>query len=250
MIKRPIRSVLGIAVFLIISTIGLEEVKKQGANWMPINYVRVEGTFQHIEKKTIKHVLNGQVNNGLYNANIKTIQQSVTHLPWVQSVIIKRVWPDALNIRINEHEPIARWGTTDLINTQGELFRPTNFDNYEHLPIVSGHSGNEKKMLRILDTLTVALQDQKLKLTHFRESNRRAWYITLQDGIEIKLGRNEPFKKLQVFLKTLPLIGKEQVDKIKVVDLRYPNGYAITWKPTEEQIDWKLLANNKKDIAY
>lgn len=248
--KPLIRFLVGITILLITCTLGWQEVKKQGANWLPIKYVRVEGTFQHIKKNTIKQVLKGQMKNGLYNAKLQNIQKSAAQLPWVKSVKIKRVWPDAINIRINEQTPIAKWSTTDLINENGELFRPTDIDKFDYLPMINGHTGNEKKLLEIMDDLTIALRNKKLKLTEFRVSDRRAWYITLQRGIELKLGRNDPFKKLQRFLKTLPLIGKEQIEKITVVDLRYPNGYAITWKSTEEQIDWKLIADKNKDIAY
>lgn len=248
--KPPIRFLVGISILLITCTLGWQQVIKQGANWLPIKYVRVEGTFQHIAKNKIKQVLKGQMNNGLYNANLQNIQKSVAQLPWIKNVKIKRVWPDAINIRINEQMPVARWSTTDLVNKNGVLFRPADIDKFDYLPMVSGHIGNEKKLLDIMDDLTVSLKSEKLKLTEFRVSDRRAWYITLQSGIELKLGRNEPFKKLKRFLKTLPLIGKEQIEKITVVDLRYPNGYAVTWKPTEEQIDWKLIANKNKDIAY
>jgi len=61
--------------------------------------------------------------------------------------------------------------------------------------------------------------------------------------LEILLGRNEQLKKLQRFLKTLEVLGPEQVDKIAIVDLRYPNGYAVSWKPGTEEIDWKKIAN-------
>jgi cell division protein FtsQ len=39
-------------------------------------------------------------------------------------------------------------------------------------------------------------------------------------------------------LKTLDVLGREQVEKIAIVDLRYPNGYAVSWKPGTEEIDW------------
>ena len=248
--KPPIRFLIGITILLMTCNLGWQQVKEQGTNWLPIKFVRVEGTFQHIEKNTIKQVLKGQMNNGLYNANLQNIQKSVVQLPWVKSVKIKRVWPDTINIRIDEQTPVARWSTMDLVNKNGELFRPAGIDKFDHLPMISGHTGNEKELLKIMADLTIALRDQKLKLTEFRVSDRRAWYIKLQRGIEIKLGSNEPFKKLQRFLKTLPLIGQEQIEKITVVDLRYPNGYAMTWKPTEEQIDWKLIADKSIDIAY
>jgi len=238
-----------ITFLLIPSIIGWREVIKQGANWLPIKYVRIEGTFQYIEKAKIKQVLKGQVNNGLYNASIKNIQHSVANLPWVSSVKVKRVWPDAIEIKVTEQTPIAKWYSTDLVNKNGGLFRPDNFKKFEHLPMIAGNTGNEKKLLEIMTDLTIDLKEHNMKLTEFRVSNRRAWTIKIQNGMELILGRNEPFKNLQRFLKTRHLLGEEQLVKIKVVDLRYPNGYALAWKSSDEQIDWKLLADKDQHIA-
>jgi len=62
--------------------------------------------------------------------------------------------------------------------------------------------------------------------------------------LEILLGRNEQLKKLQRFLKTLEVLEQEQVEKMAIVDLRYPNGYAVSWKPDTEEIDWKKVADH------
>ncbi|MCK5189892.1 MAG: cell division protein FtsQ, partial [Methylococcales bacterium] len=59
-----------------------------------------------------------------------------------------------------------------------------------------------------------------------------------------------PLSKFQRFLKTVALIGEEQVEKVVVVDLRYSNGYALTWKKGENEIDWKKIAEMKKSKVY
>jgi cell division protein FtsQ len=39
------------------------------------------------------------------------------------------------------------------------------------------------------------------------------------------------------------VLKQEQVDVMAVVDLRYPNGYAVSWKPGAAEIDWNAIAN-------
>jgi len=69
--------------------------------------------------------------------------------------------------------------------------------------------------------------------------------VKLTSGMEIKLGRTTPLKNIQRFLKTVDLLGEEQIAKIATVDLRYPNGYAVTWKIDAEEINWKAVDNKK-----
>ena len=77
-----------------------------------------------------------------------------------------------------------------------------------------------------------------MKMAEFTINDRWAWKIKLTTGLEILLGRNDQLKKLQRFLKTLDILGQEGVEQMAIVDLRYPNGYAVSWKPETKPIDW------------
>ncbi len=35
---------------------------------------------------------------------------------------------------------------------------------------------------------------------------------------------------------------------IASVDTRYPNGFAVTWKPEAPAIDWKAIAEKNKNL--
>jgi cell division protein FtsQ len=35
---------------------------------------------------------------------------------------LRRRWPDKLEVVIEEHQALARWGNVALVNTHGELF--------------------------------------------------------------------------------------------------------------------------------
>ena len=48
---------LGFIAILVIGWLVWQEVKAQGADWLPVKYVRIEGAFQYIEKEKIKKVL-------------------------------------------------------------------------------------------------------------------------------------------------------------------------------------------------
>jgi len=99
------------------------------------------------------------------------------------------------------------------------------------------------KVLEIMKGIKTALADKAMKLSEFTVNDRGAWKIKLATGLEILLGRNEQLKKLQRFLKTLAVLKQEQVEQMAIVDLRYPNGYAVSWKPGAAEIDWNAIAN-------
>jgi cell division protein FtsQ len=209
----------------------------------PIKYVRTEGVFQYLGKDEVKTALLPLVSTGFFDADMQAIQQAVANLTWVDSVTVKRIWPDAIDIKVREKTPYARWWDNSLVNMKGEIITPKSMEPFKALLLLQGPDQQQVKVLEIMKGVKTALADQSLYLEEFSVNDRWAWKIKLTTGMEILLGRKEQLKKLQRFLKTLDALGQERVGAISVVDLRYPNGYAVSWKPETEQIDWKAIAN-------
>ncbi len=209
-----------------------------GVKRIPIKYVRTEGVFQYLSKDEIKTALQPLVMTSFFDADMQAIHQAVSELTWVDSVAVKRVWPDAIDIKIREKKPYVRWGQQRLVSARGEVITPNSMEPFMTLPLLQGPELQQLKTLEIMKGVNTALADQSMKMAEFTINDRWAWKIKLTTGLEILLGRNEQLKKLQRFLKTLDVIGQEQVESMAIVDLRYPNGYAVSWKPGTEEIDW------------
>jgi cell division protein FtsQ len=210
---------------------------------LPIKYVRTEGVFQYLSKNEIKTALQPLVMTGFFDADMQAIHSAVAELPWVDTVTVKRIWPDAIDIKVRERKPYARWGKNSLITEQGVIFTPKNMEQFQNLTVVTGPELQQVRVLEIMKGVKTALADQSMDLAEFSVNDRWAWKIKLAAGLEILLGRNEQLKKLQRFLKTITVLKQEQVEKMAIVDLRYPNGYAVSWKPGTPEIDWHAIAN-------
>ncbi|MCX7097115.1 MAG: cell division protein FtsQ/DivIB [Methylococcales bacterium] len=210
---------------------------------LPIKYVRIEGVFQYLGKDEVKAVLLPLVTAGFFDADMQAIHVAVSTLPWVDTVTVKRVWPDTIDIKIRERKPYARWGQNSLITERGVIFTPQNIGQFQNLTVVTGPEFQQVKVLEIMKGIKTTLADQSMVLAEFDVNDRWAWKIKLASGLEILLGSNEQLKKMQRFLKTLAVLNQEQVEQMAVVDLRYPNGYAVSWKPGTIEIDWMAIAN-------
>lgn len=210
-------------------------------NFVPIKYVRVQGTFTQLSKEEIKTRLAPWVKVSFFDANVQGIKEMLLALPWVESATVNRVWPDTLAIKISEKVPYVRWGKNAVISTHGLIVTPDDITPFMNLPILFGPEGQEVKSVEIMKGVNTALGDQSMQLAEFSINNRWAWKIKLSTGLEILLGRSEQLKKLQRFIKTIDVLGQEQINAMSVVDLRYPNGYAVSWKPDAPLVDWKML---------
>lgn len=238
-----------IIIGVVILTGGLfagRHVDESVINKSPISSVKIEGAFQYISKERLKQVLTPQMQPGYFNADMNAIHEAIKTLPLVDTVDVKRVWPNTVYIKITEHKPVVRWGSNALLNNQGELLFPENIDDFKNLPLITGPEGQERKLLEIMKGVYIVLKDKSLQLAEFHVNERRAWRIKLANGLEMQLGRKAPLENMQRFLKTMDLLGEERLAWIASVDTRYPNGYAVTWKSDAPEFNWKEIAEKTK----
>jgi cell division protein FtsQ len=246
--------VIGLLLLGLVGIVGYEAVTKWHIKLlpiksvsMPLKYVRTEGVFQYLSKNELQTVLQPLVLTGFFDVDMQAIHVAVASLPWVDTVTVKRIWPDAIDIKVSERKPYARWGKNSLITEQGVIFTPKNTDQFQNMTVLMGPESQEVRTLEIMKGIKTALADQSMELAEFSVNDRWAWKIKSATGLEILLGRNEQLKKLQRFLKTLTVLKQEQVEQIAVVDLRYPNGYAVSWKPGVLEIDWHVIATTPNE---
>lgn len=233
--KLPVTVLLAAALLL---TGGLY-LPARATDMLPIRYVRTTGLFHYLSREDIKSALKPLVATNFISADMQAIRRAVEALPWVASATVERVWPDAVDIDVVERRPYARWGDGALLTEQGVLFAPKNAASFTQLPKLTGPEGRHPKVLEIGKGIQTELEDQSLDLAEFDINSREAWTITLTSGTVIELGRSEQLKKLRRFLKTLPALGRERFGAVAGVDLRYPNGFAVAWKPDAACCDWE-----------
>ncbi len=236
---QALKTLLVLGMFaLLVWGLRQEVVSNKVTESLPIRYVRTKGVFQYLSKEELKTALMPLVSVNIFDADMQLIQATVSKLPWVKSATVKREWPDTVDIEVSERKAYVRWGEYGLLTDYGELFTPNNVSQFESLLLVEGPKLQEAKTLEIMKGVKTALEDQALVLAEFKVNDREVWQIKLKSGLEILLGRTEQLKKLQRFLDTLPVFGQEKMAAMQLVDLRYPNGFAVSWKPNSEPIDW------------
>jgi cell division protein FtsQ len=208
---------------------------------VPIKRVKITGEFQNLSKEEIQTALEPLVNVGFFDVDIQGIYEKIAQMTWVKSVSVNRVWSDTIAIRMTEKHPFVRWCDDALLSSRGEIVKPDDMTPFENLPILRGIDGQEFKSFEIMKGVNTALADQEMSMAEFSINNRFAWKIKLTMGLEILLGRDNQLKKLQRFMKTVDVLGRGQINAMAVVDLRYPNGYAVSWKPNSQMINWNNL---------
>lgn len=206
----------------------------------PLREVTVLGSLAHTARGEVERATAGRIAGNFFAADLAEVRAGLEQLPWVRRVQVRRVWPDRLEVALEEHVAFARWGDTGLVNVHGERFRGRAGEAAEaKLPLLAGPAGSEAEVTRryrAFAELLAPLADapERVILTP-----RHAWQVRLASGLQLELGRDgseSVERRLARFVTAYPqTLGRlpPRPGEPRHIDLRYPNGFALRvpeWK--------------------
>jgi len=156
-------------------------------------------------------------------ASLAAVREAARRIPWVRDASVRRRFPDAIEVRFEAHEPLARWADGGLVSTRGDVF---NADYAAFLPLFRGPEGAAPRMAEAYPALARAATPLAAALVELRVSRRGAWQLLLDSGLVVELGREDIVPRLERFAAAYPRLPAGALDG-KHADLRYNNGFAM-----------------------
>ena len=187
----------------------------------PLTRVEFRGTLERTTRAELEKALPRLAGN-FFAADLAQVRASVERLPWVRHVAVRRAWPGRLEISVEEHVALARWGDDALVNTYGERFQGKT---QEALPAFIGPAGTQAEVSRRYARFNAIVAPLGTKIERVVLSPRHAWQLRLANGLHVALGRDADLAedRLRRFVEVYPTMKNTN----EYVDLRYPNGFAL-----------------------
>jgi len=196
----------------------------------------LSGRLVHVDPAAVQRAVIPRLGSGFFDTPVDGISAAVQALPWVASVSVRREWPHTLHIDVVEEMPVARWNGDGLMDAQGRVFAHMADKSYATLPMLSGRDDSGPDVLAQYDTLAGMLQPRGLAIAALSVDARGAATVELDDGIEVRLGREDAEQRLARFSAiALPALSAK-LAAVAYVDMRYTNGFAVGWKTPGEHI--------------
>src|SRR5262245_33343471 len=204
-----------------------------GAFWLlaperfPIKELRVKGELRQTTVAAIEAAVPRTTGN-FFAADLAQVRAGVEKLPWVRRVAARRVWPSAIELTVEEHVALARWGIGDemrgLVNTYGETFSGKTRDA---LPGFVAPAGTAAEVTRRYRRFSQIVAPLGTSIERVVLSPRHAWQLRLANGQHLMLGRDADAAEIRL-QNFVAAYGNARIGgKPGYVDLRYPNGFAV-----------------------
>lgn len=226
-----------LAVVIIIGHMAINHFRDPGR--FPIRTVVVEGVYQHTGQNQLRERVLSQSDKGFFNLDISNIQQNVEELPWVDRAYVRRIWPESINVLVEEHTPVARWGRDGLVSNKYKLFFPPGLANGEDvlvndlindLPILYSPARRHVAMLKLHRETEPLFKAIEAPLKGIKEDGRRSVTLMLDGDVQVIIGHRLIAERIKRFADVFRAYIAPVYDDVSRVDMRYTNGFALARK--------------------
>jgi cell division protein FtsQ len=197
----------------------------------PLRQVVVATPPDQVSRAQIESTARGVLSGNFFTVNLDAAQAAFERMPWVRTATVRRLWPDGIELNLEEHRVAARWTPQDgeprLVSMRGEVFAAPSRDA---LPVFTGPEGSAPRVLARYEEFRDNLSAIGRKPVAVHLSAREAWQVRLDDGVLLELGRDQPrhplTERLNRFTSHYAAV-RSRLQTVGTVDLRYPNGFAL-----------------------
>ncbi|KLT72964.1 cell division protein FtsQ [Neisseria arctica] len=238
--RRITRWLLTLVVLMLLGAGG---VWLYNSPYLPIKQVKIEGELKYTGGKELQTIAQQYIRGNILKADLNGAREAFEKLPWIASAQVRRKIPDTVEISLVERVPVARWKDSALVDSEGNIFKAPSDEVF---PEFDGQPGHAKDMVTHYQHFKSLLAPLNLKITKLEYTARSAWSLVLDNGISIRLGRENENERLQRFARLWPDLLKSQQNRLDYVDMRYKDGFAVRMREAEEDMPSETAAEDQQ----
>lgn len=215
---------------LAVVAVAMDRLLRPGA--FPIKELRLQGEFENLEPDAIRAAIIEKLGDNYFSLDLGRIERAVENLPWVYQATVQRSWPHGLMVRVEEQHPVARWGDKNWLNADAHIIQLEQTVETKGLVSLRGPDTVAAEVWSRYNEWSAVLHDAGLEIESIDVDDRFAWSLTLKSiqsghAFRILLGLKDHDHRMHRFVSSFPAL-KPDIDSLVSIDLRYPNGLAVT----------------------
>jgi cell division protein FtsQ len=182
----------------------------------------------------------------LIGFNADAARDRVAGLPWIETASVRKIYPDAIEIRVVERKPFAIWqhgSELSIIGRAGNVIAPFTGGRSDNLPLVVGYGAAESAAGFVARVARMPDLARKVK-GYIRVAGRR-WDLRLDNDITVKLpetGEDAAIAELMRLDRDNSLLSRD----IAAVDMRFADRLVVKLTPGAAEARQASLAEQAK----
>ncbi|MBI2354390.1 MAG: FtsQ-type POTRA domain-containing protein [Deltaproteobacteria bacterium] len=190
---------------------------------------------RHMTRDEILAIAGVEPGRDLLRLNLKRMGEQLTRNPWVETVHIRRYFPDGLSIDVTEREPLAvvNMGFIYYLDKNGTVFKVLNKGDRLDYPVITGFSeedlssdpaGTRKALGTACELLKILREKGAFILADVSEIHYDKGYgftmFTASGALPVKIGSGDFAAKLERFARIYRELMAQR-PALQYIDLDY-----------------------------
>ena len=229
--------VIATLALLLVSALAADRIIRSG--YFTIESVTISNVLEHVDRGMVERTAWRSIHGNYLNVDLSQVEKALETLPGVYQVMVRRVWPDALELRLVETQAMARFQT--LQNPDGN-----SPDSYINLapdqalrisPVLRGPGEQREMLAHTFFSVMPLLQEADLEPLELSVSKAGRWTLEVRSEsslvparFELLLGRDGVVEKVDRFTRSFTIALGDKANRIDRVDMRYASGFAVQWE--------------------
>jgi len=189
----------------------------------PVDQLVLTNKLDHITSDMIQQEIAPWFPEGYIYIDINAIRDQLQKMVMVSQVSVEKVWPNTLNVNIEEERPVAIWNGKSMLSEKGDIL-PLALKDLA-LPKLKGADSESKTVMQHFLLFNRWGKRHQLNLIGLQRSSA-GWKLEYDAGLQIWLDSNKAMQGLQ---KLEHVINQFQLSHIRRIDMRYEQGFAVDW---------------------
>ena len=222
---------------LLVSALVADQIIRSG--YFTIESVTISHGLEHVDRGIVERTAWRSIHGNYLNVDLSQVEKALESLPGIYQAMVRRVWPDALELQVVETQAMARFQT--LQNPDGN-----SPDSYINLapdqalrisPVLRGPGEQREMLVHTFFSVMPLLQEADLEPLELSVSKAGRWALEVRSDsslvparFELLLGRDGVVEKVDRFTRSFTIALGDKADQIGRVDMRYVSGFAVQWK--------------------
>lgn len=203
-----------------------------GADRWPLKKMRVMNDLKYVDARDLTKALKPYAEQGFFGVDLDEAQERVKQMPWVSNAQVRKKWPDTLEVTVTEDPPLALWGSDKLVSKSLKIFSKKGVRVPANLPQLDGNPLDVKRVVELYAVSSDLFSKIKVPLKSVQMDPRGSFSVDLANGTHVIAGRNDARARLTRFVSIYPQLISQNKALPRTVDLRYTNGFAMSWIAT------------------
>lgn len=156
----------------------------------------------------------------------------VRQLPWVADASVRKVYPETLEIKIDEREPFAVWqqgSDLSIIGAHGNIIVPYDGGKFRLLPLVVGYGAGPRAAQFIGQV--AKYPELANRVRGYMLVAERRWDLRLDNGVTIKLPETDVDDAIAELLRVNREDGGLFNRDIVAIDMRFSDRMVVKLSP-------------------